>query len=846
MSLATYRKKRHFNETPEPRGKAKATHGGLRFVVQKHDATRLHYDFRLELDDVMKSWAVPKGPSLNPADKRLAMMVEDHPLDYRTFEGTIPAGNYGAGRVIVWDEGTWQVLGASDRKSAERIAREGLAAGNLKFVLHGEKLNGEFSLAKLKRGEKNAWLLFKKRDQFASDGDVTSDDRSVKSGRTIEDIGPDPRGRTNKAYGSPLRKSKIKKPPPTKRAAKIPRDVRPMLATLVDQPFDRDGWLFEVKWDGYRAIAEVDSKRVRLYSRNQKSFEDKFAPIVRALREFAQEAVLDGEIVALDEKGRAQFQLLQNYQKTGVGNLVYYVFDLLYLDGRDLRNVPLKERKELLRGIIGNSPSLRYSDHIEDEGIAFFKSAVRSGLEGIIAKEGASIYREGTRSAAWLKIKSRQRQEAVIGGFTAPRGARAELGALVLGVFDGPNLVYIGHTGGGLDDAGLADMRKRLEPLVISKCPFHVPPKTNAAVQWVKPGLVCEVEFQEWTEDGRMRQPIFVGMREDKSPRDVKRENPMHVRTTERKKAGVPKKKPKSQPQGEEPNLTNLQKIYWPDDGYTKGDLIEYYREVSSFILPHLKDRPMSLHRHPNGIEGSSFFQKDVSKQPPPEWVRTEMIAAESRRESLQYVVCDDQPTLLYVANLGCIELNPWLSRVGSLDEPDFLVIDLDPEAISFAHVVDAAVAVHKTLDRADIESVCKTSGKSGLHICVPLGAQYDYELARQFAELVASIVNRQLPKTTSLERSPSKRQKRVYLDYLQNSRGQTIAAPYSVRPAPGAPVSTPLSWREVRRGLDPSRFTIKNTLRRLEKVGDLWEPLRGKGVDLAASLQRLSNWNEQ
>ena len=845
MTLATYRKKRHFNETPEPRGKAKHTRGGLRFVVQKHHATRLHYDFRLELDGVLKSWAVPKGPSLNPADRRLAMMVEDHPFESRTFEGIIPAGNYGAGRVIVWDEGTWEVLGGGDRQSAARMAREGLAQGNLKFVLHGQKLNGEFSLIKLKRGEENAWLLFKKRDEFASDEDITADDRSVTTGRTLDELGPDPRGR---GRTKPKAKPKPKSKPAQKKSALMPRDVRPMLATLVDEPFDREGWVFEVKWDGYRAIAEVDRDRVRLYSRNLKSFESKFVPIFRALRDLGHDAVLDGEIVAVDDQGRAQFQLLQNYQRTGRGDLVYYAFDLLYLDGRDLRDLPLIERKEALRRIVRDSPYIRFSDHIETQGISFFKSAVEAGLEGIIGKDSSSLYRDGTRSASWVKIKSRQRQEVVIGGFTAPRGSRVDLGALVLGVFEGGKLVYVGHAGGGFNDAGLADMRKRLERLIVSKSPFEKPPRTNAPVQWVEPKLVCEVEFQEWTEDGRLRQPIFIGLREDKPATDVRREKPMSAASVTKRPSAAKRGKaaPPSTERDEIPKLTNLDKVYWPKDGYTKGDLIEYYRAVSSFILPHLRDRPMSLHRHPDGTDGESFFQKDVSKRPPPEWVRTEVIDSDSRRDTLTYIVCDDEPTLLYLANLGCIELNPWLSRVGSLDEPDFLVIDLDPEAIPFSRVVEAAIAVHKTLDRAGIDSVCKTSGKSGLHICVPLGAEYDYELARQFAELVASIVHRQLPKTTSLERSPSKRQKRVYLDYLQNSRGQTIAAPYSVRPAPGAPVSTPLRWREVRRGLDPSRFTIKNTLKRLDKVGDLWAPILADGVDLAEKLGRLSKWSER
>jgi bifunctional non-homologous end joining protein LigD len=692
-----------------------------------------------------------------------------------------------------------------------------LAAGRLSIVLHGRKLRGEFSLVKLKRGEENAWLLMKKHDAFATTDDVTADERSVQSGLTLDEVGRKP-VRAKRA-------SRVKKS-----AANMPHEIQPMLATLVDEPFDRAGWLFEVKWDGYRAIAEIDSDDVRLYSRNHKSFADKFAPVVDALNNLGHNAVLDGEIVVLDREGKSRFQLIQNYQKTGKGNLVYYVFDLLYLDGKDLRSLPLTERKARLRKLLGRNPGIiHFSDHIESRGKEFFEAAVKAGMEGIIGKDGASQYVEGKRTDSWVKIKTRQRQEAVIGGFTAPRGRRVGIGALVLGVYQGSNLVYIGHTGGGLDDAGLTDLRERLDALVRDTCPFKTVPKTNAPVQWVEPQLVCEVEFHEWTDDGRMRQPIFVGLREDKPAREVRREQPVHIDNGDVEKADA------------EPKLTNLDKVYWPKEGYTKGDLIAYYREVAPVILPHLRDRPMSLNRHPDGIEGDNFFQKDVSHRPPPPWVETATIAAETARKNVTYVVCQNERTLLYLANLGCIELNPWLSRVGSVDRPDFLVIDLDPEDLPFSRVIEAAITVHKLLDRAGVEHLCKTSGKRGLHICVPLGARYDYEVARQFAQVVANIVHQQLPKSTSVVRSPALRRNRIYLDYLQNSRGQTLAAPYSVRPAPGAPVSTPLKWNEVRRGLDPAKFTIRTTASRLEKHGDLWVTVLDHRVDLEASLERLT-----
>lgn len=849
MSLAKYHQKRHFKKTPEPVGREQKGRGPLRFVVQKHQASRLHYDFRLELDGTLKSWAVPKGPSLNPADKRLAMMVEDHPLDYRTFEGNIPKGNYGAGSVMVWDQGTYTSRATAERKESERLLRKGLREGQLTFVLSGEKLKGEFSLVRLKRGEGNAWLLIKKRDQWASDDDVTAEDRSVVSGRNLEEI-------AGKIAKECPKQSKRKKPSSKSDhqanglsdapRGKMPHKVRPMLATLVAEPFDRPGWIFELKWDGYRAIAEVSRKRVALYSRNHKPFEHRFAPLVESLRQLGHEAVLDGEIVVVDSKGKSSFQLLQNYQKTGQGNLRYYAFDLLHLDGNDLRGLPLRRRKELLAEIFAKSPLVLLSEHEEVHGKALFEAAARQGLEGIIAKDGDSPYREGARSHAWLKIKTHRRQEAVIGGFTEPRGSRKDFGALVLGVYDGDELTYIGHTGGGFNVQSLADLRARLEPLIQRTWPFRSKPKTNAAVHWVKPQLVCEVSFQEWTRDGIMRMPIFVGLREDKLAKDVRREEPEQLR--EALVEATPRRRPSKKNHAnrtEAPalaNLTNLQKVFWPDEGYTKGNLIDYYRMMAPILLPYLHNRPESLHRHPNGIHGESFFQKDVSRQPPPDWVKTVAISSNSEKKRIIYLLCQNEATLLYLANLGCIELNPWNSRVGSLERPDYMILDCDPVQVPFERVIEAAREVRATLERAGAPSFCKTSGKRGLHVFVPLAARYDTERVKQFAELIANLVHLRLPETTSVVRNPAQRQGRVYLDFLQNRRGQTLAAPYSVRPYPGATVSTPLKWSEVRKGLDPSRFTIKTMARRLDRVGDLWQPVLGEGIDLTECLKRLGN----
>jgi bifunctional non-homologous end joining protein LigD len=854
MSLQTYHGKRRFERTPEPAGKPRKGRGALRFVVQKHDASRLHYDFRLELDGVLKSWAVPKGPSLNPNDKRLAIMVEDHPFDYRKFEGTIPAGNYGAGTVMVWDEGTYEPLEASDRAANEAKVREGLEHGHLRFVLHGHKLQGQFSLVKLKRGKGNEWLLLKHRDHFAGDGNVLDQDLSAVSRRTMEQIAEHAprRGKLGHPNGKAKRSASVRASTAAK--SMMPHRVKPMLATFVDQPFDRPDWFFEVKWDGYRAIAEIEQGNVRLYSRRLLSFETKFAAVARALKGFGHDAVLDGEIVALDAQGRSHFQLLQNYQKTGKGTLIYYIFDLLYFDGNDLREQPLRRRKELLARLLkGSSSLLRLSEHIEEKGIAFFEAAARQGLEGIIAKNAASTYREGIRSRNWLKMKVRKQQEAVIGGFTQPQGTRQRFGALVLGVYDGDDLVYIGHTGSGFDAASLQLVHSKLDPLIQSACPFKIRPKTNAPVKWVKPTLVCEVEFQNWTQDGSMREPIFLGLREDKSAREVKREMPEPIsEAIESSDAGTSRSKhspaqsntaAKSTASSELPagKFTNLDKVYWPDEGYTKGDVLRYYHEVAPMILPYLRDRPLVLNRHPNGIKGKSFFQKDVSRQPPPEWVRTAKIYSESNDEELLYVICDDEATLLYAANLGCIELNPWNSRVGTLDNPDYVIIDLDPQDLPFTEVVQAALAVRKLLEKRCGEGYCKTTGKRGLHIYLPLGARYPYDQARQFAEIVARLVHKELPETTSVIRSPALRRHRVYLDYLQNRRGQTLAAPYSLRPVAGARVSTPLQWREVNNKLDPGQFTIETMRRRLDKFGDLWQPVLGKGIDLEKCLKSMS-----
>jgi bifunctional non-homologous end joining protein LigD len=531
MGLKEYEAKRKFEKTPEPEPVLRHKGDQLIFVVHKHAALRLHYDLRLELEGALKSWAVPKGPSLNPALKRLAVMVEDHPLDYQDFEGVIPEGNYGAGSVIVWDRGFYQHPTAKDRKESEKLLLDGLSKGNMKFVLAGQKLQGEFALVRTTKDEKS-WLLLKKQDSYATKGDILGDNRSVVSNKTLEEIAaanpsiPSRQKNLNHIRLTEAMESADLADAPVK---PMPHGIKPMLATLVKIPFDHPEWIFEVKWDGYRAIAEIQAGKVSLYTRNQISLNKKFFPIAESLQKFGFDAVLDGEIVAVDDQGLPDFQMLQNYQKSGSGYLIYYVFDLLFLRGHDLTNLPLLSRKELLKKILPSDKSIKFSDHVWEEGVLFFKVVKEKGLEGIIAKHSQSIYRMGRRSRQWLKIKTQLTQEGVIAGFTEPRGGRKYFGSLVLGAFEGDELIYIGHSGGGFGEENLKRIYERLQPLIQKECPFKIKPATDTPVTWVKPDLVCEVAFAGWTEDDLMRHPVFSRLREDKAAREVMREKPGEI-----------------------------------------------------------------------------------------------------------------------------------------------------------------------------------------------------------------------------------------------------------------------------------------------------------------------------
>ena len=816
MGLLKYFKKRDFKQTPEPKGAERKSGPKLKFVVQEHHASRLHYDFRLEMEGVLKSWAVPKGPSMNPHDHHLAVMTEDHPYEYRKFEGVIPKGNYGAGNVIIWDEG-WYEPRAETAGDQEKLLLSELKKGHITFVLHGKKLRGEFALIKMQDKGDDNWLLIKKGDEFASEADITQQDESVKTHRRVDDLGG-------------------KMPDLSKFPKTGPWLVKPMLCTLVDEPFSREDWLFEIKWDGYRAVGTKHKDEIAVYSRNALNFEDRFAPVAEALRTLTHDVILDGEIVVVDAEGKPHFEWLQGWTKQPEGEIRYCVFDILWCDGRDVRDMPLRDRKQLLKYVLPTKHDVfLYSDHVEADGVKLFAEMQRRGLEGMVAKKADSAYREGDRGQDWLKIKTHMRQEVVIGGYTEPRGGRKYLGSLVVGVYKNGALHYVGHSGGGIPDEQRRELQAKLARIERKSSPFAVTPKPNAPVHWVRPMLVCEMSFSEWTKEGYMRHPQFEGMRDDKKPTAVRREEP---------KKAVPVKatKPKAGHMPFEP--THLDKVFFPKTKYTKGALFTYYTAVAKYILPYLKDRPHSLNRMPDGVGGPSFYQKNNEHLP--DWVPHADIWSDSNNGNLRWMVGGDLNTLLYMVQLGCIEINPWNSRVGRLKHPDWIVIDLDPEGVTFERVIEVAHTVKEVCDAWGIPVYPKTSGKTGIHIFIPTGSKYTDDQCRNLAHLIVIEVNKRQPKVTSIERNPKKREHRIYLDWLQNREGQTLAAPYSVRPTPEANVSMPLHWDEVKPGLKPSDFTIANALARLKKTGDLWAPVLGKGFDLAKVLKKIESEQQQ
>lgn len=852
-NLSTYRAKRSADTSPEPVGTVSAVPGRL-FVVHKHAATRLHFDLRLEMDGVLRSWAVPKGPSYDMNDKRLAVRVEDHPLEYGDFEGVIPNGNYGAGGVIVWDRGEWIAL---------EDWREGLEKGKLLFELRGYKLHGKWTLVKIKKSEKE-WLLIKERDQYVkSPGDVFVE-TSVLSGLTVDEV------KTGQNAAGTLRTAIAAAGAPRSRVD--PRSVHVMLAEPSDTAFTRDGWLFELKLDGYRLLASKSRGEALLLTRNGNDYTAVFPEIAKAVKALPyDEIIIDGEVVVLDQQGKPRFSLLQQRGalsspldiKAAAVELpsTFFAFDLIAFEDFDLRSLPLVARKALLIQALPKLGAVRALDHIEREGEAFLAQVDAMGLEGIIAKKADAPYRGG-RSDVWFKIKAESTGDFVIAGFTEPKGGRAYFGALQLADMVEGRLVYAGRVGTGFNDALLAQIRAQLDPIVRPDPPCDPPigggakeiPETKTTT-WVDPVYVCEVRFRELTPDGLLRHATFLRLRPDKDPRDCERQRvhgepapaaPSESRPPVVEAAPRPTESISASPANNKKNekniaFSNLKKVYWPGEGYTKGELIEYYRAIWPWMSAYLINRPLVLTRFPDGIDGKSFYQKDAPEFAP-EWIRTFPIWSEDTQRDIKYFVCDDIETLLYVANMGSIPLHIWNSRIGSLELPDWCVIDLDPKEAPFSDVIRTAIVFRRICEQIGMPHYVKTTGKTGLHILLPLGRQITYAQCRTLGELLARVALREIGDIATITRHVTKRGDKVYLDYLQNRHGQLIVAPYSVRPLPGATVSMPLLWDEVDQSLDPRMFTIKNAIERLERLGtDPVVQVLADKPDLAAILERLA-----
>ena len=856
--LEEYRRKRRFDLTPEPSGKdAQATFEST-FVVQKHAARRLHYDFRLAINGTLKSWAVPKGPSLSSADKRLAVQTEDHPLEYGGFEGKIPEGSYGAGTVMVWDRGTFTVEGTLD-------ARKQLEREEIKFNLNGEKLRGSFVLVKLRHSEKgNEWLMMKHKDAAEDSAwNIEEHDGSVLTGRTLEEIKEE---LPPKRKASPIRAAELQ----GARKCSMPSRVEPMLATLTDRPFSDPNWLFEIKWDGVRALARIENGALTLRSRTGVDM-DKRYPELASLPDVlaARQTILDGEIVALDTRGHSDFELLQErmHVRAPSKNLlsrvpvVYFVFDLLYCDGYDLRETPLLDRKQLLYRLLRTSEQFRYSDHQLEHGKELFGLAEQNGLEGIVAKRADSPY-VGDRSPYWVKLKITKTVDAVVGGWSAPRSAALPFGSLLLGLYQGKKLRFIGHVGSGFDTKKLKEVTSKLQEFAAPACPFDTVPETNERPSWVSPVLVARVKFSGWTQEHSLRHPVFLALREDARPMDCQLENeaappadPTAVRAPEfvgrvlNSKAQIEAELFKGcsetvtiELDGKRLRLSNLNKVYFPESGYTKRNLLAYYFRMADFVLPFLRDRPLVLRRYPDGIKGQAFFQKDL-REGIPEWFTTMPLDSEKRGEEIHYATANDRASLLFLTGLGCIDHNPWSSRYADLEHPDYFFFDLDPsEGTDFSVVVTIARVLHEKLEELRLVSFLKTSGATGIHLYIPVEPVYTYEQLRTFAEIVARTVTAEHSNLVTNERSVARRPAgRVLIDVQQNALGRPLAAPYAVRAFPQAPVSTPLLPRELRPGLRPASLNIKTVFARLKEKGDLWGDFWERRQRLENAIELLS-----
>ena len=827
--LDRYRAKRDPERTPEPFGPAeeggRALDAPRLFVVQKHAARRLHWDFRLELGGTLRSWAVPKGPSADPADKRMAVEVEDHPVEYANFEGTDPGRQLRRRRR--------HRVGPGDVAPGRRSLR-GAGEGEARLPALGYKLHGEWTLVRTRKdqGGKQQWLLLKHRgDAWAGPGRAFPEE-SVLSGRLLEELASGG-GRAAAAVRAAERLG-------APRRALADEDVRPMLAETRDAPFDAAGWLFELKYDGYRLLARREGARVVLRYRSGEDATALYPEVAKAIEMLPVDALLDGEVVVLGPDGRPSFQALQaraqlsrpaDVARAAIERpATYFVFDLLALGGLDVRGLPLAQRKRLLADVVPRLGPVRFAEHVEGRGVDLHREVGARGLEGIVAKRADAPYRAG-RSAAWLKIRVARAGNFAVVGFTSPRGARSRFGALHLAVHEGDGFVYAGSVGTGFSEKLLEELHARLAPRARRTPPCRGPVPRGRGNTWVEPELVCEVRFREWTEEGLLRQPVFLRMREDLRPEDAVR-------------AAAPQEGPPPVPRpvraARRAEVTNGEKVWFPADGITKADVVGYYRAIAPFMLPYLEDRPLVLTRYPDGIEGKSFFQKDAPEWRP-DWLRTVRIRSEDAGRDLDHFLVDDADGLAWIANLGTIPLHVWASRAGALERPDWCVVDLDPKDAPFEHVVRIARALHALCREIGLPAYPKTTGQKGLHVLVPLGGQLTHEQSRTLAELLARTIEAELPEISTTARALAARGGRVYLDFMQNGYGKTIAAPYAVRPRPGAPVSTPLRWSEVTARLDPSRFTIRNVPGRARRLrADPLLPVLSEKPDLVAALDGL------
>ena len=827
--LDAYRGKRSASGTSEPFGGRKPG-GGRLFVVQKHRASTLHWDLRLEMDGVLVSWAVPRGPSPSQADKRLAVHVEDHPLEYADFEGVIPAGNYGAGPSIVWDRGLWTPV---------EDPVEGMRKGKLLFDLKGYKLRGRWTLVKTKGGEDNHWLLIKERDAHEDPGGSTAGypDDSILSGLTVDELG------AGGDFGAELRERCAKTGAP-----RGPVDAGRMVvmkAEPCEEAFSRAGWIFEIKYDGYRLLGETGEARVRLISRNGNDLSRVFPEVALALGKLPYRgAVLDGEVVVNDAEGLPSFQLIQKRgrlrRESDIARAAvalpatYYAFDLVALEGHDLRGLPLLERKRLLREVLPSIGPVRYSEHIPEQGVAMFEHVAGLGLEGIVAKRAESIY-VGGRSRSWQKIRVVRTADFAIHGFTEPSAGTSGFGALHLACRQEDEFVYAGRVGTGFSERLQEELGERLRGHPAAEPPTGSEAAGSGSHHWVVPRLVAEVRYKEVTGAGVLRHPSFLRLRDDKPPEDC-------AAPGGRPGAGDRAAEPEGPVEITEERIvhfTNLDKPFWPEDGYVKGDLVEYYRAIAPGILPYLADRPVVLTRFPDGIDGKSFFQKNAPEFAP-SWIRRIRLYSEGSERDLDYFVADDLESLLYVANSASIPLHIWQSRVADISRPDFCVLDLDPKEAPFTDVVRIALYLRELCDEIGLPSFVKTSGSTGLHVLVPLGRQVTYEQSRNIGNLLALMAVRELPRIATVARRPEQREGKVYVDFLQNGHGRLIVAPFCVRPLPGAPVSVTLDWSEVDDGLAIADHTIRSVPARMAGRGDPMREVLTLRPDLGHSLEQL------